>query len=507
MKRKEFISIYILFYCKLINAQCGLFPIYFFQFQLPNCNNNNYVLVYEDDFNGDKLDLSKWRLKEDNQGAFIGYPIDPSYPGQKTEPQMEYNSLDNIEVSNGTLKIIAKNENVWRRAINWINDDNTILQDGLPNLRQYNYTSSSIWSNWKVRTFGKYEIRCRLPKGSGFWPAFWTYGKTYDGRWSELDVFEIYGHDINKFTCNSHFDIDNDGNSESCSFVKKNYKDFSEWHTFTAIFNFYYIWWLVDGEVVRVVPRMNTDSGDIIRCEDKPDLPEFERYWLKNYYPDADHQIIMNLAIERRNPPNGSTVFPNYMEIDYVRYYMKKDCSNDLFIANTGQLNLDDDRKVENTICGNSIILNNIELKVTDWNSYTREHLQVLAKKRVIIKKDTKIRGGQLRVRIDNSIYKPDIDNDSENFTNNFERNTILEKKGIIYPNPASSEVFLTKEANPEWNFLSISDFNGRIIYERKITLEVEKIDVSNYQPGIYIISILNNSHLKIKQFKLVVIK
>lgn len=102
------------------------------------CDYTPYVLEFEDNFDGNSLDLSRWQIQPWGQGALYGN-------GGSTQ---EYNSLDNVEVSNGTCKITAKQETVVRRAISYL-PDNQILSDGLPNLRTYNYTSSNIWTKYQ----------------------------------------------------------------------------------------------------------------------------------------------------------------------------------------------------------------------------------------------------------------------------------------------------------------------------------------------------------------------
>lgn len=82
------------------------------------CDYNQWVLVFEDDFDGNTIDLSKWELQEWSQGAFYG----------ENGRTQEYNTLDNLVVSNGTLKIIARSETVQRRAVSWM-PDNQMLSD------------------------------------------------------------------------------------------------------------------------------------------------------------------------------------------------------------------------------------------------------------------------------------------------------------------------------------------------------------------------------------------
>ena len=55
------------------------------------------------------------------------------------------------------------------------------------------FTSGIIHSYGKhAQKFGWFEIRCRIPKGKGLWPAFWLLPQA--GGWPpEIDVFEILG--------------------------------------------------------------------------------------------------------------------------------------------------------------------------------------------------------------------------------------------------------------------------------------------------------------------------
>lgn len=313
---------------------------------MPDCNNGNYYLVFEDNFNGNSLDLSKWQIA-DPQGALYG----------NGGLSQEFNTLDNIEVSNGTCKIIARHETVFRRAIDYCPEgcicddqtddgtsisedvDNCILEDGLTNLRQYNYTSSNIRTKQKF-FYGKYEILCRLPDGKGFWPAFWTYGGQ---RWNEIDVFEIYGDNINRFTCNAHHDYDGDGYSETCSYAQDNVSDFTKWHKFTCIFDFDKIIWEIDDNEIRHLHRFSTISnGAPISCGENI---ANGIYYQEKSYPIEDMHIFMNLAIQSGDDaPDANTVFPNYYEIDYVRFYIKSEqepcdgCLDHIVYENTNQL-------------------------------------------------------------------------------------------------------------------------------------------------------------------------
>lgn len=176
-------------------AQCNRFP-YPYSITIPDCNTNSYSLKFEDNFNGNSLDLNKWMLPQFGLGTKAGAGSQQLYTFDS----------DNVEVSNGTLKIKVQNQPKMGRVIGYCppqcvpcateqDIDNCILSDGLPNLRVFSYSSSSLWSIKNDFLDGKYEIRCRISKGRGLWPAFWTFsGDSNPGGtiWSEHDLFEIY---------------------------------------------------------------------------------------------------------------------------------------------------------------------------------------------------------------------------------------------------------------------------------------------------------------------------
>ena len=107
-----------------------------------------------------------------------------------TDDVQEYNSLDNIVVQDGTCHVIARRENVTRRAIGYLGDE-VILGDGLPNLRSFDFTSSNIWSSFRFGQ-GTYEIRFRVDVQPGMFPAFWIFS-SIDNIWNEIDWFELVG--------------------------------------------------------------------------------------------------------------------------------------------------------------------------------------------------------------------------------------------------------------------------------------------------------------------------
>ncbi|MBI2722241.1 MAG: family 16 glycosylhydrolase [Bacteroidetes bacterium] len=274
-------------------------------YTIPECNENAYELVFEDDFNGTKLDTSKWELPCCFYGALQG------------SQHIEFNSLENVTVLDGVCKMTAKKETVLRRVTYWY-DSSAILDDGLPNLRTFDYTSGSMWTKKKF-FHGKYEARCRMPKGKGFWPAFWMYGGT---RGNEIDIFDSYGG-TDKLVTNILHDFEGNNKLLGCNETYPGY-DLTQWHTFGCIFDFDKISFLVDDQLVRVVHRIVSSNGQPINCGDN--IAAGTYFHLKSY-PLEQMRIILNLALISPNGPAGSsaldatTPLPSTFEIDYVKVW------------------------------------------------------------------------------------------------------------------------------------------------------------------------------------------
>jgi beta-glucanase (GH16 family) len=282
------------------------------------CNDNEWNLVFNDEFNGEELDTKVWQIRPWAEGAMYG----------NNGNVQEYNSLDNAKVSGGTLKIISDKKTVLAKAVSW-KPDNEILSDGLTNLREYNFTSSNIWTKQSY-LYGKLEARVKVPKGRGLWPAFWLYG---GGVWNELDVFEFwnenniwgrYSKEKNSkiLHTNVWYDYNKDGKGDDCG---RKYKgtDFSiDFHVYTLVWEKYKIEWYVDEKLIRAVYKYYTPLGKPTECE----LFSGMKYLINEIYPNEPMSIVFNTAIQNgKNSPDFSTNFPCIMEIDWIRYYQKEE--------------------------------------------------------------------------------------------------------------------------------------------------------------------------------------
>jgi beta-glucanase (GH16 family) len=223
-----------------------------------------WQLTFQDEFNGTSLDTSKW-----NTGPRWGR-VDMN--GE----ELQYYAEDAFEVQDGVLRIRADQRSI----------------EGM------NYTSGLIETRLSyMQSYGYFEIRAKLPKGQGFWPAFWMLP---DKEWPpEIDVFEYLGHDADTIYMSNHWsDSTNWHQSETTGYTGPDFS--ADFHTFAVEWNLAEIIWFVDG-----IERHSTTTG----------------------VPNEPMYIIANLAVGGLWPgsPDNTTPFPSYLEIDYIRLYTRID--------------------------------------------------------------------------------------------------------------------------------------------------------------------------------------
>ena len=118
----------------------------------------DWVKTFNDDFTGDRLDLTHWTPRL----PWIG-PIPWEF--------QRYNDK-NVTVSNGFLHIRCEKQTGHLY-------DNPAWPS-----RDYTTGAMTTYDKWSVR-YGYIETRFKLPKANGLWPAFWTMpdrGRVVDGK-------------------------------------------------------------------------------------------------------------------------------------------------------------------------------------------------------------------------------------------------------------------------------------------------------------------------------------
>ena len=254
------------------------------------CKSQNWQLVWEDDFNGISLDSSKWThdFGTGSQYGMWGWGNGES----------QFYQSQNTTIDSGIATITVKEE---------------------PNGIVDSWGNSSYYSSSKITTkgtfdfrYGKVEARIKTIDGQGFWPAFWMLPT--GGGWpcdGEIDIMEQWG---NNYLTNSTTGAAHIGTcpySQSTHFYESfssyisagSYAD--DFHTYSIIWEEDTISWYVDeSEIFSLTP------SSYFSIPSQSTWPFNSNEWY----------LMINLAITQSGP-NANTVFPNQMEIDYVRIY------------------------------------------------------------------------------------------------------------------------------------------------------------------------------------------
>jgi len=236
-----------------------------------SCNSNPWVLEFEDNFDGNQIDLSKWDVKESVVRGF-------SNPTAWMSP-------NNVEVSNGTLKLIAT-QNTPPLQGTYVTDWSTN-----PLTTQTNSFDHSVGEVWPKQSlgYGKDEIRAKVPSSKGVLPAIWTDGSI---GCNEIDVFEKYTDELTNYPTNIHYypNTQTQG-SNACQHTIENGPNYSvAFHTFTMIWDFFKVEWYIDGDLVRQAFKFHTLLGQSIDCNS---FSPFTQYVYNKAFPIEDMNIIL----------------------------------------------------------------------------------------------------------------------------------------------------------------------------------------------------------------------
>jgi beta-glucanase (GH16 family) len=268
-----------------------LSSIALFSQQLPNDLDIIYTdLVWCDEFEETSLDTNKWFRQTfgPNGGGW--------YNG---ELQHYTDSNTNSFVSGGNLHIVAKKE--------------TTTQNGI----RLNYTSARLNSKYTF-TYGRVDVKAKLPSGNGTWPAIWTLGKNINEggayfqtqnfgttNWpqcGEIDIMEHGLHATNTVSSALHTPSSN-GNTintatKSLPNVAKNF------HIYSMNWSPNQITFMIDGNPYYTYKPSSKNTST---------------------WPfDKDQFLLLNIAMGGFAGPPDANFTQSSMIIDYVRVYQNK---------------------------------------------------------------------------------------------------------------------------------------------------------------------------------------
>jgi beta-glucanase (GH16 family) len=247
-----------------------------------SCDISNSTLVWSDEFDAPDIDMTKW-----------SYDV----------------GTGNWGWGNGEAQYYTDNST------------NSFIEDGkliIKAIHQYyagsNYTSARMVTRNKGDwTYGRIEVRAKLPAGTGTWPAIWllptdwVYGGWPDS--GEIDIMEAVGHQPGVIHGTAHTDHYNwfDGIPPPGGQITVNDNN-TQFHDYVLVWTENSLKWYVDD--THYYTYSNNNQG-----------------W--SYWPfDQDFHLLLNIAIGGTwggQQGIDDSIFPVQMEVEYVRVYQGGD--------------------------------------------------------------------------------------------------------------------------------------------------------------------------------------
>lgn len=468
-----------------------------------NCLSGQWELVLEDDFNYPVLDTLKWI---------------PRTPWGDPPNHSTFNLPENIVLGDGNARLMVKKEPGYY-PVPWCSQN--------PTLTWYDWTGAEMCTFDRFQ-YGRFEMKCTIPRGVGYWPAFWLYGSTQDHP-EEIDIFEFWNEwiiywlnwkvmDWGKMSKNQHLSIhhcDWEDASEQMGgdFWIGSWIFSLEWDTFT-------VKWFVkeDGGANEILIREDyhffttPDGIPISSCgEIQPDMP----YLVNTTFPTIPMGLIASFKMGRdRLGPNNSTPDTGSFIIDYIKVYRKQQCDFVLQECSMGDLaNYPTSIYAKDIILGDDVGNCFNEIQGIDFN--------FLASGKIILKPafhikpsllyqicgntnkysafSAKIVGCNQNNLLESDQVEPDL---KEKFRLN--SNSIAKKPVIadmnnnnasklceIFPNPSHGDITIVFIHRTDINKIEVFNDLGILIKQESNIGEIQKVKINIMNgPGIYLLII-----------------
>jgi beta-glucanase (GH16 family) len=240
-------------------------------------------------------DTGEWKLSWSEEFNYNGLPdsskwnYDVGGHGWGNN-ELEYYtraSLSNAEVSNGSLKLRALRQKMNERE----------------------YTSARLVTKGKADfTYGKIEIRAKLPAGRGLWPAIWMLGDNVGTKgWpqcGEIDIMEHVGFDKDSVFGTIHTEAYNHmkGTQKGKKIFISN--PYNEYHIYSLEWTPERMDFFLDNTLYNHIQNEHKTTAE---------------------WPfDSPFFLLMNIAVGGNlggKEGIDESVFPATMEVDYIRVY------------------------------------------------------------------------------------------------------------------------------------------------------------------------------------------
>ena len=246
---------------------------------------DGYTLTWSDEFDDAAINTNHWKYEI---GDGTGYELPVGWGNDEKQIYTESANNSGIQ-ADGELSVLHI----------------TALSDGAGGYTSAKLTTENLFS----MHFGRIDIKAKMPKGQGLWPAIWMLGNNRDLiDWpgcGEIDIFELLGNEPKKMYSTVHYTQSGNEKGETQGSYELSSETFNDnYHVFSLDWTPEAMTFFVDGVEVQQVPI-------------EADMKEF----LRSFY------LILNVAVGGYWPgdPDNTTEFPQSMLVDYIRVFEKND--------------------------------------------------------------------------------------------------------------------------------------------------------------------------------------
>lgn len=236
-----------------------------------SCSSKKSNIIFEEHFSSSKLNTTNWNYDIGN-----GCPQICGWGNN----ELQFYKQQNVRVSNGNLVITAQNDSI--------------------------YTSGKIHTKDKITfTYGTIEVRAKLPKGKGLWPAIWLLGNNINQvGWpacGEIDMMEYVGKEPGVLFTSMHTPSSHGNTINTKKTAIKNLEE--DFHVYKCVWTENEIaFYINDQHLYTYNPAVKND---------------------KTWPYNKPFYLILNLAIGGNfgGPEVDNTIFPAEFVIDYIKVY------------------------------------------------------------------------------------------------------------------------------------------------------------------------------------------
>jgi beta-glucanase (GH16 family) len=459
--------------------KCNLFSQPTTMWQVMEDNTiQRWVYVGGDEFEGNSFDHSNWYTCEDgwdrdkNSNTFFG--------GDGSGEDGQADQSLNIVQENGKVRLITNN-NAGMYRVTRFHEDGSSYEA----LVYKAFTAGWIQPKMKYK-YGLFEVRCKLPTGFGIASAFWMYGgypaeisECYD---EEFDIFEANGSNTNSVHINLH----------RCDVMQPN-EDVNYGTNLTENYNTVIGSWFPNGFFWHRLGDYHYAHRDL-------------GWEFKN-----NSDLILGTGVCTSgcvigDPINGSTVFPSYFDIDYVRVWSLIDCEEVVQVCNYEQTNVSPTINTAEALTvytGKQITFGgqNCNILLGD-----QKYLKLFATDRIELKSGFHAQSGsKFSTKL---ISCPDpfpynsASNESMAYLKNSDTANAVGDKSLsansppklcarVFPNPTDGKIRIefSGEMNSRNMKIDIINANGQVVFSKsEFEQEAIDIDITELPKGTYIL-------------------